>query len=100
MTAPIAPVMPVPPPVVVQFPRRRIGVPPIPDNAVKVVDDRPSLHDACALVRSAELLRALATQFPSDRASTLLNQVAAIMHAHAWDDGAEVVRLVNVMEGV
>lgn len=98
MTAPSsAPVFPVPPPVVVQFPRRRIGVPPIPESAVKVVDDRPNLHDACALLRSAEVLRELATQLPSNRASEALTQVAAIMHAHAWGDGAEVVRLVNVM---
>lgn len=97
MTPTSTPVRPVPPPVVVQFPRRRIGVPPIPSNTIRVVDERVNLHDACALLRSAEVLRDLATQLPGNRTSETLNQVAAIMHAHAWGDGAEVVRLVNLM---
>lgn len=97
MTPTSAPAHPMPP-VVVQFPRRLPVFPVRPIEARPVVDDRPSLHDACALLRSAEVLRDLATQFPSDRVSALFTQVAAVMSAHAWSDGAEVVRLVNVME--
>ncbi|WP_160119912.1 hypothetical protein [Rhodovarius lipocyclicus] len=91
-----APALPAPP-VVVQFPRRRPVFPARHIEARPVTDDRPNLHDACALLRSAEVLRELATQLPGDRTSETLTQVAAIMHAHAWGDGAEVVRLVNVM---
>jgi len=99
MTPTSAPAHPMPP-VVVQFPRRRVVFPARPIEARPVTDDRPNLRDACALLRSAEVLRELANQLPSDRARETLTQVAAIMHAHAWGDGAEVVRLVNVMGGV
>ncbi|RVT90744.1 hypothetical protein EOD42_23365 [Rhodovarius crocodyli] len=86
MTAPIAPVMPVPPPV---FPVMPVHSP--------YVDDRLSEDDAYVLARAAQLIRKQADQFPNQNGACVLLIQAAHLDALARDDSEEAVRLVNVM---